>query len=170
MALNNSFYLIYLISIILIYNIFSMGKKYLLLCIALIVIIVFSYILTYTGFTIDCPEGQYCGSVSFSTFLFLNVLPTSFILNYAVIKMQEKKMLDFVGLSLISFFGIIFIYLVYSVLFDLIFIKFFTFGEFYIFASPFIFLISLGIVIFLPTKMLISYYKYLKDAKTTKVL
>lgn len=79
--------------------------------------------------------------------------------------MQEKKMLDFAGLSLVSFFGIIFIYLVYSVLFDLIFIKFFTFKEFYIFASPFIFLISLAIVIFLPIIRLIGHYKALKNEK-----
>jgi hypothetical protein len=165
MSLNNLFYLIYLISIAIVYYAFSTNKKYFLLYITLVLVIVVSYIFTYTGFTIDCPEGYYCGSVSFGNFLFLNVLPTSFLLNYTVIKIQEKKLLDFVGLSLSSLFGIIFVYLAYGTLFDLIFIRFFTFTEFYIFASPFIFLLSLTIVIFLPTKVLISHYKSLKDKK-----
>ncbi len=156
MSLNNNFYLGYLLSLIIVYLIFYNLKKYYLLAIILCTMIILSYILTYAGFTIDCPEGYYCGSVSFSTFLFINILPTSFFLNYLVSKISQKNNLEVSKMSIISFVGIIFIYLVYSVVFDLIFANYITFKVFYTFATPLIFMVSLTIILFLPIKILVK--------------
>jgi hypothetical protein len=169
MSLNNIFYLIYLAVISAIYYVLLMSKKEKLLSKILILIIISSYIFTYIGFAIDCPDGYKCGSVSFSTFLFLNVLPTSLLLNYLVIKIQEKKTLEFVGFSLVSSFAVIFIYLIYGVLYSLVFSSYIGFSNFYVYATPVIFLISLVIMVFLPIKSFINYNKSLKKgSKSSK--